>query len=349
MIRVLTVCLSVLSSGVVAQTAADQTSPNELLRDIGEALEQVSYQGTLIRSVDGKIDTMHVLHSNDDGVIREKLVSMDGEGREVLRNGDELICLLPQQKVKLIDNNVSPSNAFVRLPMVINELGNFYVLESKGMDRVAGRTARRFFIKPQDAFRYGHRLWVDEETLLPLRMQLVSRTRIIEEIRFAAITIGEEIPASLFASDIDSSDFRVIRAAASMEKDQRSTQISLAEAPGDSDIDNWPREPSPGFRLRATQSQMVTINGRTAQRLVFSDGLATVSVFITTQPAAENDPVSKVSRMGAASSYQRRIGDQLVTLVGEVPIETLKLLAERTEQQILARQQQRREQARSIE
>ncbi|MEL6868729.1 MAG: MucB/RseB C-terminal domain-containing protein [Pseudomonadota bacterium] len=324
---------------LVSAAAVAQSSANELLASIAEALEQASYEGTLIRAADGEIVTMHVAHSAADGVVREKLVSMDGEGSEILRNGDELICLLPKRKVKLVDISLASSNAFASLPVVVDELGKFYDLEAQGTERIAGRVARKFFIRPRDAFRFGHRLWVDDETLLPLRMQLVNRRNIVEETRFVEVTIGVDLPASAFTSDIDSSEFRVIRAAPDSGDDPRSAQLQLANQRDSANVESWPPESSRGFRLHTTQSQRVTINGRSAQKLVFSDGIATVSVFITTQPAGEDDVGSKVSRMGAASSYQVRIGEQLLTVVGEVPVETLKMLAEHAAKQISARQQ----------
>ena len=103
----------------------------------------------------------------------------------------------------------------------------------------------------------------------------------------------------------------------------------------------WPAEASPGFRLRAKQTSVVTINGQVTQRMVFSDGLATVSVFIGSRPSGDNAQserrTSQTARMGAAHSYQRQVGNKTVTLVGEVPVETLQMLAEQAERQMLGK------------
>lgn len=321
------------SLALTAGCALAQQAPDQLLQSISDALNNTNYRGTLIQSVDGRINTMHVMHSNTDGVVREKLLAMDGEGREIVRTGAELVCLFPRSRLKLIETNAMPSNAFVRLPASAGELSQFYALEEKGVERIAGRQAVQYFLRPMDRFRYGHRLWVDQETLLPLRMQLVSRTRIIEETRFTDIEIGVEIPPELFVSSIDSEGFRVIRAS---DAPGPAIPISAKSGAGDAATAarKWPQEPYPGFKLRATETRTVSINGQVTRRLVFSDGIASVSVFIAARPAGDEDEATRLSRLGAAHSLQRRIGNNTVTLVGEVPAETLRMLAAGAEQQL---------------
>ncbi len=329
--RSLLACLLAFAAGC----AVAQQTPDEFLQSVSDALNTASYRGTLIQSADGRIATMHVMHSNIDGVVREKLVAMDGEGSEILRTGDELICLLPEQKLKLIESNNVPSSAFARLPAGVSQLNEFYTLEDRGADRIAGRPALQYFLRPRDQFRYGHRLWVDRDSLLPLRMQLVSRSRIIEEVRFTDVEVGIEIPEDDFMSSIDSTDFKVIRASAAPVPTPTVGAKSAAKV-SDNESRGWPVEPYPGFKLRATQTRTVSINGQVTQRLVFSDGLATISVFIGARPAQGGDDAdaAKVARLGAAHSLQRRIGNNSVTLVGEVPAETLRMLAAGAERQM---------------
>lgn len=326
--------LTTLATGLLlaAGAAAEQRPVDAFLGDISEAVNATNYQGTLMRIAGDRIDTLRVMHSNRDGVIREKLVAMDGEGREIIRIGDELICLLPGRRIKLVDTNSMPSNAFVRLPASAAELDRFYQLEAHGAERFVGRKALRYFIRPRDRYRYGHRLWIDAETSLPLRMQLVSGRRVIEEIRFANVEIGVEIADDVFASDIDSSEFRVIQASAA--NTTGAPPAASATSASNAADDDWPQEASPGFRLRTLQSQMVRINGRVAQRLVFSDGLATVSMFIDRQgdnPATR----TQLASLGAAHSFQRQVNGKTLTLVGEVPVETLRMLAAQAERQLL--------------
>ncbi|MEL6448051.1 MAG: MucB/RseB C-terminal domain-containing protein [Pseudomonadota bacterium] len=325
--------LGLLLSAVSGMALAQQT-PDALLERISAAVSDITYSGTMIRSVDNNISTLRVMHSNRDGVIREKLVAQDGEGREVIRNGDQLICLFPEQRIKLIESDTGPASSLVRLPLAASELQRYYVLEDDGPARVAGRKVQRYFIKPRDGLRYGHRLWVDSETMLPLRMQMIGRSRVVEEIRFTNIDIGIDIPDAEFESDIDSTDFKVIRASAGPSPQATSTSVAadtVARSEG------WPAEASPGFRFRATMTQTVRVNGQVAQRVVFSDGLATVSVFIAARRAdpQSSKPQTQMARIGAVHSYQRDMGDKTVTLMGEVPEATLRQVADLAEKQLM--------------
>lgn len=320
---------------VVSGAALAQQSPDELLERIGAAVNDITYRGTLIHSVDGNIDTMRVLHSTRDGVVREKLVALDGEGREVVRMGGELVCLFPDQRLKIVETESDPGNRLVRPPLASSELHRYYVLEDHGPARVAGRDVQRYFVKPRDGLRYGHRLWLDKETLLPLRMAVIGRNRVVEEIRFTNVEIGIELPDLAFKSDIDSSAFKVIRASSGPSPRATETRVESAQI---SRSQSWPAEASPGFRFRSTLTETVQINGQVAQRIVFSDGLATVSVFIATR-RADADPAeavrSEIARLGAAHTYRRHVGDKTVTLMGEVPVETLRQVADLTERQII--------------
>lgn len=327
-----------LALGVILLAACGavlaQQSPDALLQRIDEAVSDISYRGTMIRSVDGRVDTMRVLHSNRNGILREKLVAQDGEGREIIRRGNERICLYPGRRIKLVDVDAGPSSSLVRLPLGASDLGRYYMLEDHGPARVAGRSVRRYFVRPRDGLRYGQRLWLDDETLLPLRMEMVGHNRVIEEIRFTDVEIGIDIPDGEFESDIDSSDFQVIRASAGPEPRVSTTRVgqdvTAARSTG------WPAEASPGFRFRSTMTQTVRINGQVMQRITFSDGLATVSVFIAARRPGADDQAAQVARLGAAHSFRRQVGDKTLTLVGEVPVETLRMFADLAERQLMA-------------
>ncbi|MFK8052713.1 MAG: MucB/RseB C-terminal domain-containing protein [Woeseiaceae bacterium] len=319
---------------------AEETA-EAFLDSVSAAVNATNYRGTLIRSVSGRMDSMELLHSNEDGFIREKLTAMDGEGREIIRSGNELVWILPHRRIKLVDTNSTPSNAFVRLQAANAALGDLYSLEAHGSDRVAGRKALRYFVRPRDGYRYGHKFWIDAATSLPLRMQLVDGKRVIEEIRFVSIEIGVDFVGGDFDSDIDSADFHVIQAGTSAASMAANSNGEVGDAARTADGTEWsPKEMALGFRLNDDQVQTVEINGRKSRRFVFSDGLVSVSVFIEQRPSGNVAMSSQLGKMGASHTYQRNVGGRVLTVVGEVPAETLRMLAERTEQQLLSNQEQ---------
>jgi len=70
--------------------------------------------------------------------------------------------------------------------------------------RVASRAAQVLEIKPRDEFRYGYMLWLDQETAMPLKSQLIDdKGAIVEEILFTEIDLTDSIPAEAIAATIN--------------------------------------------------------------------------------------------------------------------------------------------------
>lgn len=296
-----------------------------ILQRVSSALDTITYRGTIVRSFDGRLETLQIAHRNDDGFIREKLVALDGEGREIIRSGDEVLCIFPKSKVVLVENAGSVPGAFSRLSAEMSQIERHYTLWVAGYERVAGRKAVKVVVRPNDNFRYGHRLWADKQTYLPLRMQMVdSRERIIEEIRFTDVEIGAELADEHLVSGVATEAFRWVRPEGEQPVADRLEQLVGVRTEG------WSADDQAGFSL--TNSQMEPLGGpdRIAHHLTFSDGIATISVFIEPQAAADAPEKPADSRMGAAHSHRRVVGNRKVTVVGEVPAETVRLLAEST-------------------
>ncbi len=83
------------------QAATDD--PHEWLDRMTSAVETISYEGTVIRITGGKAEALKVLHTVADGVIREKLIAQEGNGLEIIRNGNEVHCILPERQSVLVE------------------------------------------------------------------------------------------------------------------------------------------------------------------------------------------------------------------------------------------------------
>jgi sigma-E factor negative regulatory protein RseB len=96
----------------------------------------------------------------------------------------------------------------------------------------------------------------------------------------------------------------------------------------------------PGFHLTVAGAQ--TLGGATlpASHLVYSDGLATVSVFVEAEQAASAGPSADsshdtlappplhgLSRLGSGYAFSTVVQGHQVTAVGEVPAETVEFIA----------------------
>jgi sigma-E factor negative regulatory protein RseB len=196
--------------------------------------------------------------------------------------------------------------------------GNSLVYEIRGGERqrLLGRTTRVVALHPRDEFRYGYRLWLDDETAMPLMSQLCDRNgNVIEQIVFAELNFRERIPSDEVKPAVSGEGFRWVR------QDAQVPRMANA-ALGWSVI----RVPS-GFRLTTWRLQIIAGSNVPVRHLVLSDGLASVSVFIEPR-SPQTEAMRGLAKVGAAFAYSRDLDGHQVTAVGEVPAATVEAIAE---------------------
>ena len=296
-----------------ATAHAERIEPNEWLSRMGAAVQQTSYEGTVIRIQNGKAEALKVVHTVSDGVIREKVVAQEGNGIEIIRYGNEVHCILPDRKSVLVEEWDDQSTLFSTLPSSEVRFGSEYDVSVVREERVAGRQAILVAIRPHDSYRYGHRIWLDVETAFPLQTQLIDEDgAAIEQVKFADISLNKEIEASALAPTVSTENFRWFN--------QPSRHVSRAIET------DWQSGDLPqGFRAVSTHAeQLPGTEDVTTTHILFSDGLANVSVFIA---PADEGTIPGPSRVGGSNSYTAIVDDHRVTAVGEVPAMTVERIA----------------------
>jgi sigma-E factor negative regulatory protein RseB len=299
-----------LSCSATAQ--AERIEPNEWLARMSAAVQKTSYEGTVIRMQSGEAEALKVIHTVSEGVVREKLVAQEGNGLEIIRNGNEVHCILPDLKSVLVEEWNDDSTLFSTLPSSEVRFGSEYDVSLVREERVAGRRAMLVAIRPHDDYRYGHRLWLDVETAFPLQTQLLGVDgEPIEQLKFADIRLNKPIDPDMLAPSVDTSAFRWINQpprhiGQSIETDWRSADL--------------PR----GFRTMAAHGEELPGSDGMTTHILYSDGLANVSVFIA--PLTDEGGKGS-SQVGASNSFSTVIDGRRVTAVGEVPALTVEQIA----------------------
>jgi sigma-E factor negative regulatory protein RseB len=302
--------ISLLAASSVV--SAQDLAPHEWLDRMATAVQTTNYEGTVIRLQNGKVEALKVAHVVADGVVREKVIIQEGNGLEIIRIGNEVQCILPDKKSVLVEEWNDQSTLFSTLPSSDIRFGNEYDVSVVREERVAGRKAALLAIRPHDEYRYGHRIWLDVETGFPLQTKLIGEDgEAIEQIKFADISLGGEIHASALAPSISTENFRWFT------QPQRAIKQTV-EAPWGSD--NLPA----GFHVVSTHEEELPGKEAPVTHILYSDGLANVSVFV--EPA-EDKNLARRSRVGASHSYGTQIDGFQITAVGEVPAATVKKIA----------------------
>lgn len=314
----LSLILSTLPARLPAQGADGDL--REWLMRMTDAVENMNYRGTLVHVNDSTAGVLDIVHRVDDGMISERITALDGMQREILRNNDEVTCILPDKKVVLVeqrdDHDPAKSPLRGRLPSSSGVDDSHYRLESSGSGRAAGRPAKIISVQPRDDYRYGYRLWLDKASAMPLKSQLLDeRGRVIEEILFASIAMPESISPAAVRPSLDTRNFDWQH---SGDPDEAGEAASAS---------GWRALDLPvGFELIAANSKMPPGSRHAMEHLVYADGLASVSVFIEAGVAA-SEQAEGLSRIGAANAYTTTRDGQLVTAVGEVPARTVEMIA----------------------
>ena len=278
------------------------------------AVEDLSYRGTFVHLLGDEVETLQIIHRNDDGRISERIVSMDGVGREIIRNEDEIYCILPDRQIVLFDNRREVSPLVSSLPSYSeDDLALSYEIALLHTERVVERDAQVVAIHPRDEFRYGYRLWLDSQTAMPLKSQLRDEQgRTVEQMAFTQIDIGGDIPPSALQPTIDAQGFEVI-----MPPDN-----AVAES-----TPQWRATRLPdGFQLSVATLTRMAGSEHPVEHLVYSDGLATVSVFVES-PDSETEVAGGLSRIGSTNAFSFEFSGRQITAVGEVPAVTVESIA----------------------
>jgi sigma-E factor negative regulatory protein RseB len=299
----------------------------DMLQRMSEADQKQNYQGTFILRKSDSLATLRVTHGSDEKGVWESLETLNGEPRKVVRRNNKVVSVFPKRELVTIRLNDSDQSLHQQLPDNVAQLELFYSIKQLPDDRIATHQTLVVDLIPKDKLRYGYRYWVDKSTGMLLRCDLIDEDNtVVEQMMFTSLDYLEHMPARSF----DLKQFQHYR---QQQLDEPGIDVKQG-APLQWVINTLPK----GFML--TQSTMrysklsATLDaaGQDSMQpnllhLVYSDGLASVSVFIEKNQGTEKH-LQGTSTMGAVNAYGNSVDDYFVTVVGEVPVKTVQAMAQ---------------------
>jgi sigma-E factor negative regulatory protein RseB len=291
----------------------------EWIERMNQALASRNYSGTVLHERGGQSESLQVYRRVRGGQVSEKLASLDGSGREFIRRGENVMYVLPDRQHLVSERRPRNTSLLPRFPQLDERSTRFYVVSPVTRTRLTARDVRLVSITPRDPFRYGYRAWIDSRTHLPLKTELFdSEGGVLERVTFTSLSLLRDLPDDAFNPAVDTSAFQQVRLEPPRPRIQRVAGPRV-----------WNVQPLPrGFRLTQSGEQSVPGSQLRVPHLVFSDGLASVSVFIgVDQPPLGPGDAGREHRMGASTAYSALIDGQYVVVVGEVPVRTARLIA----------------------
>jgi sigma-E factor negative regulatory protein RseB len=317
------------SAGAQSPALTHQTphehAPAQWLQRMNDALTTRNYDGTFSHWHGGRVEMLRIIHRVQNGVVSERLVSLDGSGREFIRTGQSLVCYLPDRRTVLVEQHIAQQPLVgLHFPAVNDQTASFYDIREIGHTRVNRRDTHIIEVVPKDEYRYGYRLWIDGSTSMPIKSQLCdAHGNVIEQVVFASLALAAHIPDSAFKPEVSTEGFQWLR----------SDAPQAGPAPANALAWNAMRLP-PGFRMMVRSAQTLPGSANPVDHMVFTDGFASVSVFIEVQGVRAGQPsVPQSATVGSSSAFSTVVDGHKITAVGEVPPATVQFIATQVQAQ----------------
>ena len=286
----------------------------ELIRDMTSSVENSSYEGTFVYLADGQVETMRIKHVNANGNINEHLVSLNGEAREIFRDSSIVTSIWPTSQMTIYFKS-KKQNLESKFYSTLRGNKNYQFIIFPD-DRVAGRDAHVISVKSKDKFRYSYKFWIDRDTKMLLRsISFDDNNRSIEQVMFTDIRFSDNIV-------IEDVNTKVAHLNYANQAYKEATDLSKTDCPVR--FEGLPV----GYIKVGEKFQPKTVENGAVHHISLSDGVASVSVFVEMNYIPTELDSIGLSTLGGVAAYSGKLGAAYATVIGEVPIETVREIAQ---------------------
>jgi sigma-E factor negative regulatory protein RseB len=300
-----------------AASAVESRSINDWLMRMHEASRKRSYIGTFVVSSGGAMSSAKIWHVCEGDQQMERVETLTGAPRSIFRHNDQVVTFMPDHKVVRSEKRESLGMFPQLLQSTDGRIADFYKVKQEGTDRVAGVEADIVLLVPKDSMRFGYRVWTEQKKGLVVKLQTLDTDgKVLEQAAFSELQLDAPVKMDKLLQMMGKVEgYRV-------EKPVLVKTTASAEG--------WVlKAPVAGFKPMSCYKRPVTANpgpGEEPLQWIFSDGLASVSIFVEPFDRQRHERESSLS-MGATQTITRQLDSYWITVMGEVPMATLKLFA----------------------
>ena len=314
----------VLTAFMAPANADESVEAQTLLQKIQTASKKTDYVGSFVFQQNSQLMSSRIIHRFAAGDEQEKIEKLDGRRREYIRKNEDIVSYQPDIKTLRVEKRQALDMFPAVLAFNSANLSDHYQFKLAELARVAGVDCRTVIIEPKDALRYGYRLCAAVQNNLMLQAQTTDlKGEVLEQIAFTSLMFDPVEDKNLKTSFSDLSGWKTVRGAVAV-----STESGWA-------VKALP----PGFKKIREVRRLINSSADAALdkkntdlhevlQLVYSDGLATISVFV--EPV-NTEHTRGVVQKGATTISGFQLGNVWITVVGEVPVAAIKLLSDSIE------------------
>ncbi len=305
--------LLMLASGIAL---AEGMSAMDWMQKMSSAMQGLSYQGRFVYLQGSHLESMSITHINNAQGVRERLLSLNGEAREILRDNNNLTCVWPSSRQVVVDRSNQKTASPLWVPEDVEKLSAIYQFSVVGKNRVADQPTVVVSIMPRDEYRFGMKVWINENNGLMLQSVVMDdQHQVREQIMFTDLQpIDNDHPLVFSVMPKINEGFSLVQSHNGADDLQQAadTRWQLSSLPAGFSVDS-------AFRKKMPDSDTYI------QQMVLSDGMASASIFI--EPTSAESLIGETS-MGAVNAFGVRYNEFTITAIGEVPAITVRQLAQ---------------------
>lgn len=286
-----------------------------MIEKAGEAAHQLNYRGVFVYQTGAKMSSLQITHMNygPDGEFA-RVVVLDGVPREVLRQGNEVVIYQPKSEKIMVEKRRLQNSFPAVLPKLSDDIKANYQIRVGGLERIAGREARVVVLEPRDKYRYRCRLWLDQESGLLLKMALLDKEDVVEQVAFSQLMLVNTVDNDWFRPEAMRGKNFVMAPVETISPAAKEESWSVSQLP-------------PGFRKTQQVRRSVPGKPHPVNQLVYWDGLASISLFIEPMGPRTKLPVVGSFSQGATNVQVSVHDGHQVVVVGEVPPATVSRIS----------------------
>jgi sigma-E factor negative regulatory protein RseB len=304
-----------------AAASAESRNINDWLMRMHEASKKRSYIGTFVVSSGGAMSSAKIWHVCEGDQQMERVETLTGAPRSIFRHNDQVVTFMPDHKVVRSERRDSLGMFPQLLQSTDNRIADYYKVRPEGSERVAGVEADIVLLVPKDTMRFGYRVWTEQKKGLVVKLQTLDTDgKVLEQAAFSELQLDAPVKMDKLLQMMGKVDgYRVEKPV--LVKTTASAEGWLLKAP----VAGF--KPMSCYKRPATAPAPAgTAMGEEPLQWIFSDGLASVSIFVEPFDRQRHGQESSLS-MGATQTITRQLDAYWVTVMGEVPMGTLKLFA----------------------
>lgn len=291
------------------QASASQKDAETLFKEMGSAAQNLSYEMSFMTFSPQVIVPVRYRHGIINGAPVSQMIQMDSSRREIVQNGDKISYFEPGFDAFSLNGN----NIVDNLPSVLfadyEKIQPYYNFIDAGRTHIGDKPALVIRIISKDNSRFNYVILVDEDTKLPLRIDLLdSNNQTLEQFRVISTVLDSKTVSDSLIS------------------------LSKINLPP---LLIYPKNTSPSFKWRvgmlppgfeeSSRSLRKLGENDEVETAMFSDGLFTFSVNVT--KTDQGSLLDQPLQNGRRTIYTMTQKQHVITIIGELPLSAAQLIA----------------------